>query len=527
MLADSKKPKRRRVARFFLGLTAFAVTLVLVFVGGSKIWMWQDDRKAELTTSGPYTADLASLQQHQLPKWFQDAKFGVMLHWGLYSVPGFARKGVPFAELLQKEYEHAMTHNPYAEDYANAMKDPKSPTAAYHREHYGNAPYSDFTKQFEAGLAKWDPERWAAQFKAAGASYIVVTAKYADGYSLWPTQVRNPHAPGFHSKRDLMGELAAAVRKQGLKFGVYYSGGVDWTFQKKTVKTFGDYIYLHYGEDYREYAVAQVRELIKRYQPDILWNDIAWPTGPKRLYALMADYYNTVPEGVVDDRWSTATFGRQVMGLKPLRWGYDQLLKQVFKDPSVSEQPPKDSAHSDFRTPEYADFDTIQDKFWQQDRGIGGSFGYNRTETEADHTKSPELIAELARAGANNGALLLNVGPSGGEGEIVPEQLSRLTDIGAWLRINREAYDGTRPWSQSSAKTTAGDTVTFTTRGNDLYVTVLGRPTGDIVIKDLELRGKATRLGGGSVPLTATAGETTLKAAADGTYAPVFKISQP
>lgn len=428
----------KRFGRIVLRAALVVVALVLIFVGCSAVWTWQDNRRAEMTTNGPYRATVESLNSHPLPKWFADARFGIMIHWGLYSVPGFAPKGTTFNKLLETQYGQAMTHNPYAEDYANAMKDPDSPTGRYHREHYGDAPYSDFTKQFDAGLAKWNPDRWAAQFKAAGASYIVVTAKYADGYSMWPTQVRNPHAPDFHAKRDLMGELAAAVRKQGLKFGVYYSGGVDWTFQKATIKTLGDYAYLHYGEDYRRYAVAQVRELIARYKPDILWNDISWPTGSKRLYSLMADYYNTVPEGVVDDRWGTASFGRQLMSPKPMRWAFDQLMKPLLKLPGTADSVsvPKPPPHCDFRTPEYAGFDTPQEKFWQQDRGIGGSFGYNREETDQDYAKSADLIAALAKASANNGALLLNVGPSGGEGEIVPEQASRLEDIGAWLKAN-------------------------------------------------------------------------------------------
>lgn len=516
----------RRIGRFLLRFALVVVVLVLIFAGCSAVWTWQDNRRAEMTTNGPYEATVESLNKHPLPEWFASAKFGIMIHWGLYSVPGFATNGTTFAKLLETQYGNAMTHNPYAEDYANAMKDPDSPTGRYHREHYGDAPYSDFTKQFDAGLAQWNPDRWAAQFKAAGASYIVVTAKYADGYSLWPTQVRNPHAPDFHAQRDLMGELAAAVRKQGLKFGVYYSGGVDWTFQRKTVKTLGDYAYLHYGEDYRKYAEAQVRELITRYKPDILWNDISWPAGSKRLYSLMADYYNTVPEGVVDDRWGTASFGRQLLGVKPLRWGFDQLMKGLFTIPGAAEgvNTQKPVPHSDFRTPEYTDFDTIQDKFWQQDRGIGGSFGYNREETDQDYAKPADLIGSLAKAAANNGALLLNVGPSGGAGEIVPEQLSRLTAIGAWLKVNREAMDGTRPWTRPSATTAAGDQVMFTQKGETLYAVVLGQPRGDIVLKDIKLSGQANRVGGQPITLTNTGADTVLKAAGDGSFGPVFRI---
>jgi len=130
----------RRVGRFLLRFALVVVVLVLIFVGCSAVWTWQDDRRADMTTEGPYQATVESLNNHPLPQWFADAKFGIMIHWGLYSVPGFAPKGTTFSKLLETQYGHAMTHNPYAEDYANAMKDPASPTAQYHREHYGNAP---------------------------------------------------------------------------------------------------------------------------------------------------------------------------------------------------------------------------------------------------------------------------------------------------------------------------------------------------------------------------------------------------
>lgn len=128
----------RRVGRFFLRLLLVGVVLVLAFVGCSAVWTWQDDSKAKMTTKGPYTPDLDSLNAHRLPQWFADAKFGIMIHWGLYSVPGFAPEGTTFNKLLETQYRHAVTHNPYAEDYANAMKDPESPTAASSRILAGN-----------------------------------------------------------------------------------------------------------------------------------------------------------------------------------------------------------------------------------------------------------------------------------------------------------------------------------------------------------------------------------------------------
>lgn len=103
------------------------------------------------------------------------------------------------------------------------------------------------------------------------------------------------------------------------------------------VQTLGDYSFLPYGEDYRTYAVAQIRELVQRYRPDILWNDISWPTGQQRLNTVLADYYNTVPDGVIDDRWSTSSFGKQVMGLGPLRWAFDQAMKPPLHTPGATD----------------------------------------------------------------------------------------------------------------------------------------------------------------------------------------------
>lgn len=507
-----------------------ATVLLAAAIFGLGTWLWRraDDAKAVMTTTGPYTADLESLRSHPLPAWFQDAEFGIMVHWGPYSVPGFAPTGRTFVQMLQDDYDHAMTRGPYAEDYANQIKDPGSPTAAFHRETYGEATYADLAERFETELADWNPQAWADQFRAAGASYVVFTAKYADGYSLWPSNVHNPHAPDFHSERDLVGELAEAVRARGMKFGLYYSGGVDWTFQPAPVYTLGDYAYLPYGRDYADYAEAQVRELVQRYQPDLLWNDISWPTGQQRLNALFADYYNTVPEGVVNDRWTTASYTRQVMGAAPMRGGFDLFMKAVIDQPGVAEQASRPSVvpHSDFRTPEYEGYDTIQVKFWQQDRGIGGSFGYNRQETDADYASVESLLGDLMQAAANNGTFLLNVGPRGGAGEIVAPQRDRIEAVGSWLAVNREAVDGTRPWRISLALTEDGTRVLFTRRGPDLYLTVLGRPSAAITVKGVELRGSGTLLGSASpFAVDSDAGDTVISAPFDGRFAPVVKIA--
>lgn len=503
-----------------------AGVLVLAFAWTAAAFAYTevDDRKARMTTSGPYTADPDSLERHPVPQWFSDAKFGVFVHWGLFSVPGFA-PAKPYADVLRDDYAHAMTRSPYAEDYANAMRDPGSPTAAYHRQTYGDLPYEGFRDIFERELAGFDADTWARSFKASGADYVVMVAKYHDGYSLWPTEVANPHAPDFHSERDLVGEVAAAVRAQGLRFGVYYSGGVDWTFQREVVRTLGDYTYLPYGEGYGDYAEAQVRELVTRYRPDVLWNDITWPTGQQRLNALFADYYNQVPEGVVNDRWQANTLNHRAMGLAPARGAFDLFFAEVIRrDPDIVERvTPPAVPHSDFTTPEYTQYPATQDFTWETTRGMGTSYGWNRQDTYASFEQT--LFPDFVSAVAKNGRLLLNVGPAGGAGTIVPAQQSRLDAFGDWLGANRAAVAGTGPWDVATARTTDGLPVHFTRSHGRVNVIVVGRPSGrTITIEGARLpAGAATLVADGS-PVTVTATTLTFGRDLSGTFSPAVTI---
>jgi alpha-L-fucosidase len=484
-----------------------------------------------MTTSGPYRAELASLRVHPLPGWFADAKFGIFVHWGLFSIPGFAPT-TPFADVLRDDYDRAMVHSPYAEDYANALRDPGSPTAAFHRRTYGALPYAGFQPLFEREVAGFDADAWAETFQRAGADYMVMVAKYHDGYSLWPTKVPNPHAPDFHSDRDLVGEVAAAVRARGMRFGVYYSGGVDWTYQRKVVKTLGDYSYRPYGAGYADYAEAQVRELVERYRPDVLWNDISWPTGQRRLNAILADYHNTVADGVVNDRWRTDSLVRRLMALRPARGAFDVFFKQVIaRNPGVVDRvTPPAVPHADFRTPEYTQYATTQEFAWETTRGMGSSYGYNRQETDAHYASFEQtLFPDFVSAVAKNGRLLLNVGPAGGGGQIPPEQRRRLEAFGAWLQANGEAVSGTRPYRVAGAATADGLPVWFTQAPGRINAVVVGRPTGATVrILGVTLpAGRGRLLGDGSGVTVGTSGGSTLlhfDRDLDGTYAPAVAI---
>jgi alpha-L-fucosidase len=451
-----------------------------------------------------YQADKASLNAHPVPTWFQDAKFGVFIHWGLYSVPGFAPEGT-FSDLLRTDYERAIVLNPYAEQYWNAIKDPRTPSAEFHRTHYGSMPYQGFREMFLEGLKQWDPSDWARSFRNAGARYVMLVAKHHDGFCLWPTEVTNPHEPSWFSTRDIVGDLAEAVRGEGMRFGVYYSRGSTGRFDPEWCVRSGSTPTPHRAGPIRAYADAQVRELIRRYRPSVLWSDIAWPTRLDGLFRLFADYYNAVPDGVVNDRWRHASLVRRIRRLKPARAAFDALVKQAIKrrPDAFSGGQPSAVPHSDFRTVEYGTVPDIQAKKWEMTRGMGGSFGYNRNELEEDYAAFETLLSEFVDAVAKNGNLLLNVGPRGEDAQIPAEQASLLSRFGAWLDRNSEAVFGTRPWAGAEATTDTGDPVRFTTKEDTLYVTVLGRPTGSrIRIKGLEVDGKAKLLVDGS-PVTA------------------------
>jgi alpha-L-fucosidase len=251
-----------------------------------------------------YEPTIASLDSHPLPQWYAGAKLGIFIHWGLYSVPGWAPLSHPNHDFANLDY---IKNNPYAEWYLNVMRIPGSPTLAYHKEHYGaNFSYYDFAPIFNRESKKWNPDEWAKTFRDAGARYVVLTTKHHEGFTLWPSTTVNPN-PSIpqnerHAERDIVGDLTTAVRKEGLKMGLYYSGGYDWTFNSGPIETPLDYVRVKpESQAYGDYAFAQIHELIDRYHPAVLWNDIDWPkTG--RPMQVEADYYNAVPDGVVDDR---------------------------------------------------------------------------------------------------------------------------------------------------------------------------------------------------------------------------------
>jgi alpha-L-fucosidase len=480
-----------------------------------------------------YEPTLASLNAHPVPQWYEDAKFGIFIHWGLFSIPAFAARSGSIADTFRTNYDIAVAQTPYCEWYWNAIKVPESDSAKHHAEVYGNAPYENFREPFLKGLEHWRPEEWATKFAAAGARYVVLVTKHHDGFCLWPSAIDNPHQKEWTSPRDIVGELAQAVRDKGMKFGVYYSGGIDWTFNRAPLRTLADFMGSTPGGAYPGYADAQTRELIERYAPSILWNDISWPSTLPSELRLFADYYNRIADGVVNDRWLPMTFRRMMLRFKFARRRVDRALKAAMQKSKSRGVIPQLPPHCDFRTPEYAAFDRISTKKWEATRGMSHSFGYNRRDTDTDYESVEQLVRSFIDTVAKNGNLLLNVGPRGEDAQIPDEQIARLKGFGAWLKANGEGIYGTRPWRRFDGKTSCGLDVRFTAKADALYVHLLGTPTGaefTVVGDDFPAVSRAVHLASGAA--------ANCVAAADGlrfvlnqplalASAHVFKVSLP
>jgi alpha-L-fucosidase len=422
---------------------------------------------------------------HPVPAWFHDAKLGIFIHWGPASVPAWAPRTGPLPELLARE-PAALARTPYADWYENSLRCPESPTARHHATAWGGRPYAAFADDFARGLAGWDPDAWAELFAAAGARYVVLVSKHHDGFCLWPSAVANPHRHGWQLRRDVVGELARAVRARGLRFGLYYSGGLDWTFDARPLRSSADVLAsIPTGGGYPDYAEAQLRELIARYRPDVLWNDIAWPGSRAALWRLFADYYAAMPEGVVNDRFLPLAPVARAVRLRPLHALADAALARALRRRGAFAEPPR-APHADFRTPEYASFAATRPEKWEATRGLGHSFAWNRNEAPEDRIAPEELLASLVDVVAKNGNLLLNVGPRGEDASIPEEQAERLRALGAWLGARGEAIHGTRPAERAEGHTRDGLAVRFTARGDVRYAIVLGTPRGaDVAFEKL------------------------------------------
>ena len=399
-----------------------------------------------------YDAKWESLDTRPVPQWFEDSKFGIFIHWGVYSVPAWGPTG-----------DSIGVYDKYAEWYWRKM-DQEGKVRKYfldfHVKTYGpNFKYQDFAPMFKAEL--FDPDQWADLFKESGARYVVLTSKHHEGFTLWPSaQSWNWNSVDVGPHRDLCGDLTTAVKKAGLHMGFYYSL-YEW-YNPTYISNPNAYV--------DEHMIPQMKDLVTRYTPDILWTDGEWdkPSKEWKSEDFLAWLYNESPvkeQIVVNDRWGSETRSKHG-GIYTTEYGL------------IGEQEGIDNAvpHP-----------------WEECRGIGTSFGFNRTEGLNDYSTAEELIKLLVSTVAAGGNLLLDIGPAA-DGTIPVIMQQRLMEMGKWLKTNGEAIYGTRAFIKSESgnhiNPEVNKNIFFTKKDNELYVICLDWPEGDIKLKGLQLSGK-------------------------------------
>ena len=340
-----------------------------------------------------YEAKWDSLDRRPVPEWYRDAKFGIFIHWGVYSVPSW---GAPKS---------------YAEWYWNHIADqqPGNVWWQFHKTNYGeHFEYKEFAPLFRAEL--YDPNQWADLFVRSGARYVVPTSKHHEGFCMWQSEEANRswgrpwNAVDAGPHRDLLGDLATACRGRGLHFGFYYSlyewYNPLWLTNKKR---FVD-----------EHLFPQFKDVVSKYKPEIIFSDGEWDLSSAewKSEALLAWLYNESPckdYVVVDDRW-----------------GKDCRHK-----------------HGGYYTTEYGAGMKDDSHAWEESRGLAYSYGFNRAEAIDDYKTSRELVIMLCDLVCRGGNLLLDIGPKA-DGTIPVIMQQRLIEIGDWLKVNGEAIFGTR-----------------------------------------------------------------------------------
>jgi len=345
-----------------------------------------------------YQPTWESLDKRPIPEWYQDAKFGIFIHWGVYAVPAWTPKGN-----YSEWYQYWLN----TKAYNGAVVD-------YHQKNFGDLTYYQLVDQFKAD--RYEPDEWAKLIEQSGAKYVVLTSKHHDGFALWPSKDAsrtwgfpwNAAEAGPH--RDLLGDLFTAIRKTSVHAGMYYSL-YEWF----------NPLYLNDKPKYvSEHMWPQMKDVITTYQPDVFWTDGEWE-GPDTLWKsreFLSWMFNESPvkdKVVVNDRWGSG-----------IRFH-----------------------HGGFYTPEYQPDLDFEDHYWEESRGMGFSYGYNREEDAWDYNSAQVLILSLVDKVSRGGNFLLDIGPDA-HGKIPPIMQERLMQIGQWMKINSESIYGSSRWRSPS-----------------------------------------------------------------------------
>ena len=376
-----------------------------------------------------YQPNWDSLDKRPVPQWFKDVKFGIFIHWGVYSVPGYCSKGN------------------YAEWYQYGLATGDAARINYQKLKFNNAPYADFANQFKAEL--FQPDEWASLIEKSGAKYVVLTSKHHDGFALWPSKEADKswgypwNSVTTGPKRDLIADLFASLRKTSVKPGLYYSL-FEW-FNPLYLKDKNKYV--------TEHMWPQMKELINNYQPDVFWTDGDWDLSAEtwKSQQFLAWLYNesAVRQNVVTyDRWGAGTRFH----------------------------------HGGVYTPEYQPDVNFEDHYWEESRGMGMSYGYNREEDAWDYNSAQSLVLQLVDKVSGGGNFLLDIGPDE-HGKIPPIMQERLLDIGKWMDINGEAIYNTERWKRPS-QWTEGEIGYKPKKGEDFLIKTTINPEMGYAVKD-------------------------------------------
>jgi alpha-L-fucosidase len=364
-----------------------------------------------------YQAEWSSLDARPSPQWYTDAKFGIFIHWGVYSVPAFAPVNVKDETAYAEWYWNSLTNGKKAPGPTGGG----ASTWAFHKKMYGaDFSYFDFAPMFRAEF--FDPDHWADVFVQSGAKYVALTSKHHEGFTLWPSADANRswgrpwNSVDIGPKRDLLLDLTEAGRRKGLHMGIYYSL-YEW-YNPLWLTDKAKYV--------NDHLFPQFKDVVTHAKPDIIFSDGEWEISSAewRSPELLAWLFNesaVAGKVVIDDRWGKETRHK----------------------------------HGGYYTTEYTSGMQQSNHPWEESRGMGYSYGYNRRETLRDYHTDRQLIMMLIDIVSRGGNLLLDIGPNA-DGTIPVIMEERLAQIGEWLRPNGECIYGThtpprnRQWSKGA-----------------------------------------------------------------------------
>jgi alpha-L-fucosidase len=394
---------------------------------------------------GKYKPTWESLSSHPTPAWFRDAKFGIFIHWGVYSVPAYHEWYLEFISPKSNWGEtpggppYTAAQGELSDSLFNAKVRKKA--NEYHRINYGvDFEYDDFIPMFKA--EHFDPGSWADLFRDAGARYVVMTAKHGDEFAMWPSKVNRRNAMKMGPHRDLAGELAAAVRSRGMKMGFYHN--TTYSFWDKRFP----------NREWVKFMNNSIMELVDRYKPDILWGDVVvnpvrdiygqkmdvadcWNS--KEVIAWFYNHSENPDEVVTNDRWGLDTTRAGILSEKAFS-------KSLWAEHERNWCRDDAAILGDFQTPERRSITKIFEIPWETCDALDPtSWGYNKQTPDSMYMKPDELIDYLADIVSKGGNLLINIGPRA-DGTIPEVMQNCLRDAGSWLKINGESIYGTRPW---------------------------------------------------------------------------------